>query len=241
MLRILRNRIVVRPDRSAFFRNNIGNVRIILSNNGGVTGPYCSDPAFLLNHFLFDVIRIKSKHAWQQILQIFYSRSNLSLVLRTVRMSCFFQSHANHFTVIIQEKHLALIFRIPQVFPAIDFILNIFRVICNSRNPGCIYNRVLIIRVKRRVLKRIGNIRKVRNITLVERCQQILFNHRRYHIVRRLNQIISTATGFNFSQKILIVREHIIIDLNIELLLKFRQDIGIEIISPTINVQRLFG
>ena len=107
----------VRPDDGAFFGNNEGNVWIIFVGKRSVAGPHGADPGFFGDEFLLDGVGVKGEEVGDQFVEMVDGLCDFVWIFRVYGMPVFLESHADDFTVVVEQNDTAFVFVFPQIIP----------------------------------------------------------------------------------------------------------------------------
>ncbi len=214
-------------------------VGILVEGGNDLGGKHVTDRRFTRKHEVIGGIVIKGADIGFQGEQLLLCLIEYGGVGFVQAFSKGFEGQADNIPGIVHHHDRICKGGVPEVLKALDLEIDHIGIIDQQRNPGCIWDGILVFRVIELALEGRVDVAEVGDFGLVQLGEQILSAGDVDDVVAGKDKVIFTAC-LEFHKHLLIAGEIAVIDFDAGLLGEFREDVVREVGRPGEDIEDLF-
>ena len=225
MLGVGRDTHVIDEEVDAFLRVDKGKVGILVDHRDGIACVVRGHGGFAALHLVKDFVHDVSLHNVLLLFQLFGDGGNLVHRLRVHRQAGYLGGDGISIAGIVEHQHIVGVLHIPHVGPFRGRFFDHRRVVDKTRGAPHVRHAVLVAGVKAAVEIGFAHAGNVGDAIHIQLGQHALVDHLTYHVVRREDDIVGHAAGFQLGVQALVGIVGGVVDLDAGEILKSRNDI----------------
>ena len=195
-------------------REHPGQIGVVVDHGDGVAGVVDADRRLAADHLIEDLIHDIGLYQRLLSLQLLHHSVHLFGGLGVDAVSALERTDGVGIAAVVEHQDIARVLLIPQVGPAGRGLVHHRRVVDDAGGAEHIGHRIGVFGVVIRVAVGLVDVRKVRDVAVVQRFQHPFRDHLGDHVVRRNDDIVVGRAGFQLRVEGLVGVKGGVVDLD---------------------------